>query len=153
MSASALHQYFKVVTGTSPLQFQKHIRLLEARRLMLSQAVDAAVAAHAVGYESPSQFSRQYRRLFGAPPSRDIAQLRAQWGGEFPDFGQVFAERSTAGAGVGIGVACAMTAEGDGFAADDLSSSFARVELFLQPATNSGRTRISEKIRRSIPFY
>lgn len=96
MSASALHQYFKVVTGTSPLQFQKHIRLLEARRLMLSQAVDAAVAAHEVGYESPSQFSREYRRLFGAPPSRDIAQLRAQWGTEFPDFGQVFAERSAA---------------------------------------------------------
>jgi AraC-like DNA-binding protein len=96
MSASALHQYFKVVTGTSPLQFQKHIRLLEARRLMLSQAVDAAVAAHEVGYESPSQFSREYRRLFGAPPSRDIAQLRAQWGTEFPDFGQVFTERSAA---------------------------------------------------------
>jgi len=75
MSASALHQYFKTVTGTSPLQFQKHLRLLEARRLMLSEAADAAVAAHAVGYESPSQFSREYRRLFGAPPVRDIAQL------------------------------------------------------------------------------
>ena len=96
MSASALHQYFKTVTGTSPLQFQKHIRLLEARRLMLSQAVDAAAAAHAVGYESPSQFNREYRRLFGAPPVRDIAQLKAQWGNEFPDFGQVFAEQSTA---------------------------------------------------------
>ena len=96
MSASALHQYFKTVTGTSPLQFQKHLRLLEARRLMLSKAVDAAVAAHTVGYESPSQFSREYRRLFGAPPVRDIAQLRAQWGNEFPDFGQVFTEQSTA---------------------------------------------------------
>jgi AraC-like DNA-binding protein len=96
MSASALHQYFKMVTGTSPLQFQKHLRLLEARRLMLSKAADAAVAAHAVGYESPSQFSREYRRLFGAPPVRDIAQLRAQWGNEFPDFGQVFTEQSTA---------------------------------------------------------
>ena len=96
MSPSALHQYFKTVTGTSPLQFQKHIRLLEARRLMLSQAVDAAAAAHAVGYESPSQFSREYRRLFGAPPVRDIAQLKAQWGNEFPDFGQVFAEQTTA---------------------------------------------------------
>jgi AraC-like DNA-binding protein len=95
MSASALHQYFKTVTGTSPLQFQKHLRLLEARRLMLSKAVDAAVAAHAVGYESPSQFSREYRRLFGAPPVRDIAHLRAQWGNEFPDFGQVFTEQST----------------------------------------------------------
>jgi AraC-like DNA-binding protein len=96
MSPSALHQYFKTVTGTSPLQFQKHIRLLEARRLMLSQAMDAAVAAHTVGYESPSQFSREYRRLFGAPPLRDIAQLKAQWGNEFPDFGQVFSERSVA---------------------------------------------------------
>ena len=96
MSPSALHQYFKTVTGTSPLQFQKHIRLLEARRLMRSHAVDAAVAAHAVGYESPSQFSREYRRLFGAPPIRDIAQLRAQWGNEFPDFGQIFTEQSIA---------------------------------------------------------
>ena len=96
MSPSALHQYFKMVTGTSPVQFQKHIRLLEARRLMLSRSMDAAVAAHAVGYESPSQFSREYRRLFGAPPVRDIAQLRAQWGNEFPDFGQVFTEGSTA---------------------------------------------------------
>ena len=96
MSPSALHQYFKTVTGTSPLQFQKHIRLLEARRLMLSQAVDAAVAAHAVGYESPSQFSREYRRLFGSPPARDIAQLRAQWGDAFPDFSQAFTERSSA---------------------------------------------------------
>jgi AraC-like DNA-binding protein len=84
------------VTGTSPLQFQKPLRLLEARRLMLGEAVDAAVAAHAVGYESPSQFSREYRRLFGAPPVRDIAQLRAQWGNEFPDFGQVFTEQSAA---------------------------------------------------------
>jgi len=95
MSSSALHQYFKTVTGTSPLQFQKHIRLLEARRLMLSQAVDAAVAAHAVGYESPSQFSREYRRLFGAPPARDIGQLRAQWGNQLPDFTQVFTGQST----------------------------------------------------------
>jgi len=96
MSPSALHQNFKTVTGTSPLQFQKHIRLLEARRLMLSQAVDAAVAAHAVGYESPSQFSREYRRLFGAPPVRDIAQLKAQCGNAFPDFSQVFTEQSSA---------------------------------------------------------
>jgi AraC-like DNA-binding protein len=96
MSASALHQYFKTVTGTSPLQFQKHLRLLEARRLMLSTAADAAVAAHNVGYESPSQFSREYRRLFGEPPIRDIAKLRAQWGNEIPDFGDAFAEQSTA---------------------------------------------------------
>lgn len=55
---------------------QKQLRLQEARRLMLSESVDAALAAHRVGYESPSQFSRGYRRLFGAPPIRDIAQLR-----------------------------------------------------------------------------
>jgi AraC-like DNA-binding protein len=60
---------------------------------MLSKAADAAVAAHAVGYENPSRFSREYRRFFGAPPVRDITQLRAQWGNEFPDFGQVFTER------------------------------------------------------------
>ena len=78
MSASALHQYFKTVTGTSPLQFQKHLRLLEARRLMLSRAVDAAVAAHAVGYESPSQFSREYRRMFGAPPRQDVAAVKTE---------------------------------------------------------------------------
>lgn len=96
MSPAGLHQHFKTVTGTSPLQFQKHIRLLEARRLMLSQGIDAAAAAHAVGYESPSQFSREYRRLFGAPPARDIAQLRAQWGITVPDFGQVFSEQPAA---------------------------------------------------------
>jgi AraC-like DNA-binding protein len=76
MSASALHQHFKTVTGMSPLQYQKQLRLQEARRLMLSEAADAAIAGHAVGYESPSQFSREYRRLFGAPPVRDIERLR-----------------------------------------------------------------------------
>jgi AraC-like DNA-binding protein len=81
MSASALHQHFKTVTGMSPLQYQKNLRLHEARRLMLSEAVDAAVAGHSVGYESPSQFSREYRRLFGAPPVRDIAALRNLTGG------------------------------------------------------------------------
>jgi AraC-like DNA-binding protein len=86
MSPSALHEHFKTVTGASPRQFQKHIRLLEARHLMLSQAMDVAAAAQTVGYESPSQFSREYRRLFGAPPVHDIAQLKAQWGNEFPDF-------------------------------------------------------------------
>lgn len=91
MSTSALHQYFKTVTGVSPLQFQKHLRLLEARRLMLSGAMDAATAGHTVGYESASQFSREYRRLFGAPPVRDIETLRARWGNEFPDFQQIMA--------------------------------------------------------------
>jgi AraC-like DNA-binding protein len=76
MSPSALHHHFKSVTAMSPLQYQKRIRLQEARRLMLGHAIDAATAALSVGYESPSQFSREYRRLFGAPPARDIARLR-----------------------------------------------------------------------------
>lgn len=77
ISPSALHHHFKQVTAMSPLQFQKQIRLQEARRLILSEASDAASAGHAVGYDSPSQFSREYRRLFGAPPLRDIARLKA----------------------------------------------------------------------------
>ena len=76
MSPSALHHSFKSVTAMSPLQYQKQLRLQEARRLMLGQAMDAATAGHYVGYESPSQFSREYSRLFGAPPSRDIARLK-----------------------------------------------------------------------------
>ncbi len=76
MSVSSLHHHFKMITAMSPLQYQKQIRLQEARRLMLSEFVDAASAGHRVGYESPSQFSREYRRLYGAPPLRDIAQLR-----------------------------------------------------------------------------
>ena len=75
MSPSALHHRFKAVTAMSPLQFQKQLRLQEARRLMLTEACDAAVAAHRVGYESASQFSREYRRLFGAPPR---AETQAQ---------------------------------------------------------------------------
>lgn len=78
MSASALHEHFKAVTAMSPLQYQKQLRLQEARRLILNQAMDAASAGHSVGYESPSQFSREYSRLFGAPPIRDIARLRAE---------------------------------------------------------------------------
>jgi AraC-like DNA-binding protein len=80
MSTSALHHHFKLVTAMSPLQYQKHLRLQEGRRLLLTRAVDAAVAAHEVGYESPSQFSREYRRMFGAPPQRDVAQLRERIG-------------------------------------------------------------------------
>jgi AraC-like DNA-binding protein len=76
MSPSALHHSFKSVTAMSPLQYQKQLRLQEARRLMLGHAMDAASAGHQVGYESPSQFSREYSRLFGAPPSRDIAKLK-----------------------------------------------------------------------------
>jgi AraC-like DNA-binding protein len=77
MSSSTLHEHFKVVTSMSPLQYQKQLRLQEARRLILSQSLDAATAGHSVGYESPSQFSREYKRIFGAPPARDIARLRA----------------------------------------------------------------------------
>jgi AraC-like DNA-binding protein len=80
MSASSLHQHFKTVTGMTPLQYQKQMRLQEARRLMLTEATDAAMAGHSVGYDSPSQFSREYRRLFGAPPLRDIEKLRATTG-------------------------------------------------------------------------
>ncbi|UJR85262.1 AraC family transcriptional regulator [Sandaracinus amylolyticus] len=76
MSASALHHYFKSVTAMSPLQYQKRLRLHEARRLMVGEGLSATDASFRVGYESPSQFSREYRRLFGAPPQRDIAALR-----------------------------------------------------------------------------
>ena len=76
MSASTLHHRFKTVTAMSPLQFQKQLRLHEARRLMLTEGIEAASAGHRVGYESPSQFSREYRRLFGAPPRQEISQLR-----------------------------------------------------------------------------
>ncbi|WP_374653880.1 AraC family transcriptional regulator N-terminal domain-containing protein [Dongia sp.] len=77
MSASALHHHFKQVTAMSPLQYQKQLRLQEARRLILVQGSDAASAGHQVGYESPSQFSREYSRLFGAPPLRDANRLKA----------------------------------------------------------------------------
>lgn len=77
MSPSALHEHFKAITAMSPLQYHKHLRLQEARRLMLAGAHDAGGASYAVGYESPSQFSREYARLFGAPPAKDVARLRA----------------------------------------------------------------------------
>jgi len=77
MSSSSLHQHFKAVTALSPLQYQKRLRLQEAQRLVLNGAMDAANAGHSVGYDSPSQFSRDYRRLFGDPPIRDIAKLRS----------------------------------------------------------------------------
>lgn len=80
MSPSTLHLRFKQLTALSPLQFQKTLRLQQARRLMLGDGLDAASAAHRVGYESPSQFSREYRRLFGAPPREDISLLRSTAG-------------------------------------------------------------------------
>lgn len=76
MSTSSLHHRFKAVTAMSPLQYQKRLRLQEARRLMLLEDIEAAVAAHRVGYESPSQFTREYRRLFGAPPRQDVEAAR-----------------------------------------------------------------------------
>lgn len=76
MSPSTFHHHFRALTAMSPLQYQKWFRLNEARRLMLTEHQDAATAAFEVGYESPSQFSREYRRVFGAPPLRDITSLR-----------------------------------------------------------------------------
>lgn len=75
MSTSTFHHHFRTMTAMSPLQYQKWIRLHEARRLMLTEHQDATSAAFQVGYESPSQFSREYSRLFGAPPLRDIKRL------------------------------------------------------------------------------
>jgi AraC-like DNA-binding protein len=76
MSVSGFHHNFKSVTSMSPLQFQKHLRLQEARRLMLGEDMDAASAAFRVGYQDPSHFSREYKKQFGAPPHRDVARLR-----------------------------------------------------------------------------
>lgn len=76
MSNSALHAHFKSITNMTPLQFQKQLRLQEARRLLFSENLDAATASHRVGYESPSQFNREYHRLFGLPPVRDLARIR-----------------------------------------------------------------------------
>lgn len=76
MSSSTFHHHFRSMTALSPLQFQKQLRLQEARRLMLAERMDVATAGFQVGYESPSQFSREYNRAFGAPPLRDITNLR-----------------------------------------------------------------------------
>ncbi|MBB2158398.1 AraC family transcriptional regulator [Gluconacetobacter diazotrophicus] len=77
MSSSSLHEHFRAVTAMTPLQFQKQLRLQDARSLMLIEDIDITTAALRMGYESPSQFSREYRRHFGEPPARDIARLRA----------------------------------------------------------------------------
>ncbi|OOC61752.1 AraC family transcriptional regulator [Paenibacillus ihbetae] len=76
MSTSAFHKHFKRVTAMSPLQYQKSLRLQEARRLMVTEAVQISEAAFRVGYESPSQFSREYARMYGRPPMLDIQELR-----------------------------------------------------------------------------
>jgi AraC-like DNA-binding protein len=76
MSVSSFHHHFKAVTAMSPLQFQKQLRLREARRLLLEEHVDAGNAGYRVGYENASHFSRDYKRLFGVPPMRDVERFR-----------------------------------------------------------------------------
>jgi AraC-like DNA-binding protein len=76
MSVSSFHHHFRAVTAMSPLQFQKQLRLQEARRLLLGEDLDVAGAGHRVGYSDASQFTREYKRLFGAPPMRDVVRLR-----------------------------------------------------------------------------
>lgn len=76
MSASSFHRHFRAITTMSPLQYQKLIRLQEARARLLAESEDVAAVGFSVGYDSPSQFSREYSRLFGAPPGRDVARLR-----------------------------------------------------------------------------
>jgi len=78
MGTSTFHHHFRVMTALSPVQYQKQLRLQEARKLMLTENLDAASAAFQVGYESSSQFSREYSRLYGAPPVRDVMSLRQQ---------------------------------------------------------------------------
>jgi AraC-like DNA-binding protein len=78
MSPSAFHRRFRAVTAMSPLQFQKCIRLQEARSLLVGRPGDVAGVGHLVGYDSPTQFSREYRRMFGAPPGQDASRLRAE---------------------------------------------------------------------------
>ncbi|MFN7025174.1 MAG: AraC family transcriptional regulator N-terminal domain-containing protein [Pseudorhizobium sp.] len=76
MSASSFHQHFRAITSLSPLQFQKQLRLIEARRLMLGEGATSSNAAYAVGYESVQQFTREYRRMFGLPPVKEIQSAR-----------------------------------------------------------------------------
>lgn len=79
MGVSSLHRHFKEVTAMSPIQFQKQLRLQEAKRLLLSESSDASDVAFRVGYESPSQFSREYSRMFVVPPIEDIKRLRSPY--------------------------------------------------------------------------
>jgi transcriptional regulator GlxA family with amidase domain len=76
MSVSSFHRHFRAVTSMTPIQYQKQIRLHEARARLLAQPGDITGVGYAVGYDSPSQFSREYRRMFGAPPSHDARALR-----------------------------------------------------------------------------
>jgi len=76
MSVSSFHHHFKAVTGMSPLQYQKHLQLQEARRLMLNEDLDASTAGFQVGYKDAAHFNREYKRFFGQPPIRDVEHLR-----------------------------------------------------------------------------
>jgi AraC-like DNA-binding protein len=76
MSASGFHHHFRALTAMSPLQFQKQLRLQEARRLMLGEGLDAASAGYRVGYDDAAYFNREYKKLFGEPPMRDVERLR-----------------------------------------------------------------------------
>lgn len=78
MSPATLHRHFKAATGMSPLRFQKHLRLQEARRLLFTRDMTAAQVAQEVGYVSATQFNREYRRAYGLPPGQDAAQLRTR---------------------------------------------------------------------------
>lgn len=91
MSVSGFHHHFKAVTAMSPLQFQKQLRLQEARRIMLGENLDAASAGSRVGYDDASQFSREYKRLFGHPPVRDVERLRQTVSGQSGAAAQVSA--------------------------------------------------------------
>jgi len=78
MSVSGFHHHFKALTALSPLQYQKQLRLQEARRLMLSEDLDATSAAYRVGYQDAAYFNREYKSLFGIPPMRDVQRLREE---------------------------------------------------------------------------
>ena len=78
MGMSTLHHHFRALTAMSPVQYQKQLRLVAARERMLAEGLDAASAAFEVGYESPTQFNREYKRFFGQPPMRDIRTHRLE---------------------------------------------------------------------------
>ncbi len=82
MSVSSLHHHFSAVTAMTPMQYQKRLRLHEARRLMLVERLDVGSAGYHVGYQSPSQFSREYSRLYGLSPLRDVERVREAVGGD-----------------------------------------------------------------------
>jgi AraC-like DNA-binding protein len=99
MSPSTFRQHFRALTGVSPLQYQKQLRLQEARQLMLNEDLDAGIAGSRVGYESASQFSREYSRLFGEPPQRDIKRMRIAPGAGPADAQRAVARPTGRGAG------------------------------------------------------